>query len=183
MAVIYYSELLPSAFFLAFDLAVPIVAAAHVGSVCSPLTVLSGEVSVNLELCSLLDQVAYSVDAQNQLTPILACMIHAKPAVYRKVVVNPLFPLAGESVLIPKTDRQAQKQPCAPYWNADKELCLARHRELHAHDDVDRPSPSVQVLDTKWVFDLKINTTTRMIERFKTRIVANGQPQILGLDC
>jgi hypothetical protein len=183
LAVIYYSELLPSAFFLAFDLAVPIVAAAHVGSVCSPLTVLSGEVSVNLELCSLLDQVAYSVDAQNQLTPILACMIHAKPAVYRKVVVNPLFPLAGESVLIPKTDRQAQKQPCAPYWNADKELCLARHRELHAHDDVDRPSPSVQVLDTKWVFDLKINTTTRMIERFKTRIVANGQPQILGFDC
>jgi hypothetical protein len=39
------------------------------------------------------------------------------------------------------------------------------------------------VLDTKWVFDLKINTTTRMIERFKTRIVANGQPQILGFDC
>ncbi len=24
---------------------------------------------------------------------------------------------------------------------------------------------------------------TRMIERFKTRIVANGQPQILGFDC
>jgi hypothetical protein len=29
----------------------------------------------------------------------------------------------------------------------------------------------------------QINTTTRMIERFKTRIVANGQPQILGVDC
>jgi len=114
---------------------------------------------------------------------VLACMIHAKPAVYRKVVLNPIFPLAGESVLIPKTDRQAQQQPCAPYWNADKELCLARHRELNAHDDVDRPSSSVQVLDTKWVFDLKINTTTRMIDRFKTRIVANGQPQILGFDC
>ena len=37
-------------------------------------------------------------------------MIHAKPAVYRKVVLNPIFPLAGESVLMPKTDRQAQKQ-------------------------------------------------------------------------
>uniref|UniRef100_A0A7S0MSU5 Reverse transcriptase Ty1/copia-type domain-containing protein n=1 Tax=Cryptomonas curvata TaxID=233186 RepID=A0A7S0MSU5_9CRYP len=110
-------------------------------------------------------------------------MIHAKPAVFRSVVPNPLFPLAGDSVLIPKTDQQAQKQPCAPYWNADKELCLARHRELHAHDDVDRPDASVQVLDTKWVFDLKINSTTRMIERFKTRIVANGQPQILGFDC
>ena len=44
-------------------------------------------------------------------------------------------------------DQQAQNQPRAPYWNADKELCLARHRELHAHDDVDRPSASVQVLD------------------------------------
>ncbi len=103
-------------------------------------------------------------------------MIHAKPAVYRKVVLNPIFPSAGESVLIPKTGSQAQKQPCAPYWNADEELCLARHRELNAHDDVDSPSPSVQVLDTKWVFD-------RMIERFKTRSVANGQPQILGFDC
>jgi hypothetical protein len=35
----------------------------------------------------------------------------------------------------------------------------------------------------KMVFDIKINTTTRMIERFKTCIVANGQPQILGFDC
>ena len=69
---------------------------------------------------------------------------------YRRVVLNPKFPLAGESVLIPKTDRQAQKQPCAPYWNADKELCLARHRELQAHDDVDHPSSSVQVLDTEF---------------------------------
>jgi hypothetical protein len=101
--------------------------------------------------------------------------------VYRTVVLNPLFPLAGESVLIPKTDDQAKKQPCAPYWIAVKELFLARHRELHAYDDVDRPSPSVQVLDTKW--DLKINTTTSMIERFKTRIVANGEAQILGFDC
>jgi hypothetical protein len=67
----------------------------------------------------------------------LPCQVYAKPAVYRIVVLNPLFPLAGESVLIPKTDNQAQKQPCAPYWNADQELCLARHRELHAHDNVD----------------------------------------------
>ena len=37
------------------------------------------------------------------------------------------------------------------HWNADKELSLERHRELHGHDD--RPPPSVQVLDTKWVLD------------------------------
>jgi hypothetical protein len=82
LAVIYYSELLPSAFFLAFYLGLPVWAAAHVGSVCSSLTVLSGAVSVDLKLCSLLDQVAYSVDALSQLGPVLACMINAKPAVY-----------------------------------------------------------------------------------------------------
>jgi hypothetical protein len=183
LALIYYSEMLPSAFFLAFELVVPVPVALHAGFLCSAFLALSGTVSVDHKFCSLLAQVAYSADAQDQLDPVLACLIHAKPAVYRSVVLNPNFPLAGDSVLIPKTDRQAQKQPCAPYWNADKELCLARHRELHAHDDVDRPSSSVQVLDTKWVFDLKINTSTRMIERFKTRIVANGQPQILGFDC
>ncbi len=163
LALIYYSELLPTAVFLAFDLVMPVVAAASVGSLGSPLIVLSAALSMDLPLCSLLDQAAYSVDAQDQLCPLLACLIHAKPAVYRCVVLNPKFPLAGESILIPKTDRQAQKQPCAPYWSADKDLCLARHRELHAHDDVDRPSSSVQVLDTKWVFGLNINTTTCMI--------------------
>ena len=48
-----------------------------------------------------MSQVAYSVDAQVQMGSVLACMLHAKPAVYRSVVLNPLFPLAGESVLIP----------------------------------------------------------------------------------
>jgi hypothetical protein len=156
LALIYYSELLPTTFFLALDLVVPVVAAAHAGSLCSPIMALSAGLSVDLQMCSLLDQAAYSVDAQDQLGPVLACLVHAKPAVYRTVVRNPLFSLAGELVFIPKTDNQAQKQPCAPYWNADKELCLARHRELHAHDDVDRPSSSVQVLDTKWFFDQKL---------------------------
>ena len=60
---------------------------------------------------------------------------------------------------------------------------MDRHAELNAHDDVDRPDPSVQILDSKWVFDLKVCPESRMIERFKARIVANGQPQILGFDC
>ncbi len=169
LVLIYYAELLPSAFFMAFDVALPVAVALHAGSLCTPL-ILSPRVA-SVALCSLMGQAAYSVDAQDQLGSALACMIHAKPAVYRSVVLNPNFPLAGESVLIPKTDHQgdqAQKQPIASYWNADKELCLARHRELHAHDDVNRPSASVQVLDTKWVFDIKINITTRMIKRFKT---------------
>ncbi len=111
---------------------------------------------------ALVFQVAYSVDAQDHLGPALVCLIHAKPAVFRSVVPNPIFQLAGDSVLIPtKTDQQAQKQPCAPYWNADKELCLASHRELNAHDDVDRPDSSVQVRDTKWVFELyQLDTIT-----------------------
>ncbi len=48
---------------------------------------------------------------------------------------------------------------------------------------MDRPFSSVQLLDILWIFDLKISTTTRMIERFKTRTVAHGQPQILGFNC
>ena len=178
-AVIHYTELLPSAFFLA----VPVMAAAHVGSLCSHLTVLSGKVFFSGSLFSLLEQVAYSVDARDRLGPDLACVIHVKPAVHRNVVLNPIFPLKRESIPIPTTYRQAQQQPCAPYWNVEKELCLARHHELHVHDDGASPSPSVQVLDTKWVFDLNIMSTTRKIARFKTRIVAHGQPQILGFDC
>jgi hypothetical protein len=95
LALIYYSELLPTESFLAFDLVVPVVAAASAGPTGSPRVVLSAPLSTDLSLCSLMDQAAYSVDAQDQLCPLLACLIHAKPAVYRRVVLNPKFPLAG----------------------------------------------------------------------------------------
>ena len=186
LALIYYSDVLPRSFFMAFDISVP--AALVIAANC-----LSDELQTALCPCvpespvqsvaSLLTEVGYSVGAEDKLSPLLACLIHAKPAVRRSVVPNIRFPLAGDSVLIPMTDRQAQQQPCAPYWNTAKEVCLAQHMELHAHDDVDRPADSVQVLDTKWVFDLKINSVTRMIDRFKARVVANGRPQILGFDC
>ena len=53
--------------------------------------------------------------------------------------------------------------------------------ELHAHDDVDCPAAdSVLVLSTFWVFDLKINSVTRMIDRFKARVVANGHTSDFG---
>ena len=81
------------------------------------------------------------------------------------------------------TDRQAQRQPCAPYWNDAKDICLARHVKLHAHDDVDCPADSVQVLSTIWVFDLKIYSVTRMIDCFKPRVVVNRRPPILGFYC
>ena len=77
------------------------------------------------------------------------------------VVLNPLFPLATSPVLIPRNDKQAQQDKCAVYWNASKSVCLDRHAELNAHNDVDRPDPSVQILDTKWVFDLKVCPETR----------------------
>ena len=92
---------------MAYDLALPVAVAVYAESLCTSRIVPPGEASVTL--CSLLDQAAYSVDAQDQLGSVFAFMIHAKPAVYRSVVLNPIFPLAGESVLIPKTDQQAQK--------------------------------------------------------------------------
>jgi hypothetical protein len=126
-------------------------------------------------LSALFGGVAYSATAADQLYPVLACLVNSKSAIYRTVVSNPQFPLAGTQVLIPKTDLQAQQQPCAVYWNASKTVCLDRHHELNAHCNVDCPDASVQVLDTKWVFDLKVCPQTRMIDRFKARIVANGQ--------
>ncbi len=113
-----------------------------------------GADSFDPALCSLIEQATYSITAQAQLRPMLACRIHAKPAVSRSGVLNPFCPFAEESVFIPKIDQQAEKRPCASDWNADKELCLARHRELHhdAYADVARPTSSVQVIDTNWVF-------------------------------
>jgi hypothetical protein len=86
---------------------------------------------------------------------MLACRIHAKPAVFRSGVLNPFCPLAEESVFIPKIDQQAEKQPCASDWSADKVLCLARHRGLHAYADVARLTSFVQAIDANWVFALK----------------------------
>jgi hypothetical protein len=78
----------------------------------------------------------------------------------------------GESLFIPETDQQTQKQPCASYLNADTELFLARHCELHAYDDIDCPSSSAQMLDTKWLFDLNKNSSTHMIEHFRTAFIS-----------
>ena len=109
-------------------------------------------------------------------------MIHVKPTAYCCVVLNSFFPLAGESLFIPTTDQLAQKQSCVPYWIADKELCLARHCELH---DVDCPSSSVQ--DIKLLLgicahcDMKLfqmDTTTAFISVAPTRARAesDGHP-------
>ena len=86
---------------MVFDVALPAAVALHAGTFCSPLPVISAAVSNSALLGSLVHQAAYSVDAQNQISSAIACLIHAKPAVYRRVVPNPLFPLAGELVLIP----------------------------------------------------------------------------------
>ena len=124
---------------------------------------------------AFISKVGSSVNAANQLYPILGCLVNPKPPVYRIVVPNPLFPRADSPVLIPRNDKHAQQNKCAVYWNASKTVCLKRHAELNAHNYVDRSDPLVQILDTKWVFDLKICPETRMIERFKARIVANEQ--------
>ena len=100
----------------------------------------------------------------------------------RFVVPNPQFPLAGSRIFIPKTDRQAQLQPDAEYYNAAKRVRLARHDELKVHSWVDKPQ-RVLILRTKYVFDVKIDPATRMIDSYKCRIVCNGGPQIPGVDC
>ena len=48
-------------------------------------------------------------------------------AVYRTVAHNPIFTLAVlvSPVMVPKTDKQAQEQDCAAYWNAAKARCSA----------------------------------------------------------
>ncbi len=83
LALIYCSELIPSAFFMAFDLALPVAVALHDGSLCAPLIVPSGVASV--ALCSLMGMAAYSIDAQDHLGSGLVCLVHAKP-------LNPIFP-------------------------------------------------------------------------------------------
>jgi hypothetical protein len=100
----------------------------------------------------------------------------------RSVVPNPQFPLAGSRIFIPKTDRQAQLQPDAEYYNAAKRVRLARHDELKVHSWVDKPQGAL-ILRTKHVFDVKIDPATRMIDRYKCRIVCDGGPQIPGVDC
>jgi hypothetical protein len=125
----YYSELHPSAFFLAFDLAMLVMLALHAKFFCFPFLFSPGADSFDSALCSLIEQATYSITAQAQQRPMLACPIHAKPAVSRSGVLSPFCPLAEESVFIPIIDQQAEKQQCASDRNADKELCLARHRD------------------------------------------------------
>jgi len=187
LALIFYLDVLPHSFFMVFDIAVP--AALVIVTPC-----LSDDFQTALCSCmlkspvllvaSLLTEMDNSVGAEDKLSPLLACLIHTEPAVCQCVVPNTRENLDGYSVLSTMTDRQAQKQPCAPYWNSAKDICLTRHVELHAHVDVDCPAAdSVLVLSTFWVFYLKINSVTRMIDCFKTRVIAKGRPPILGFDC
>ena len=179
VALVYFGNVLPRAFYMAFEIDLPLgLVAVGPNLSTSPAPV---EFPKAVSVC--FSDIAFSATAGDELHPILACLVSPKMPIYRTVVHSPLFPLAGPQVLIPATDRQAQQQVCAPYWNASKNVCLNRHRELNAHTDVDRPDSSVQVLNTKWVFDLKICPEKRTIERFKARVVANGKDQLLGFDC
>jgi len=192
LSTIYFSGSLSKAFYMAFDVPMGIgrIAVASLGLhsgidydwTLNPHHPI-GPGSKPVSLASLMHDAAYSVDAVDALSPLFACINVAKSAIYRTVAPNPQFPLASSPVLVPKTDKQAQQQDCAEYWNAAKARCLDRHAQLCAHDDVSHPPAGVQVLDTKWVFDLKLNPDTHQIEKFKARVVANGHYQILGFDC
>jgi hypothetical protein len=130
IAMIFFGEPLSNVFYTAFNLA--LLVALNVFTVPLPDDfALEAHSMTHTAVSALFGGIAYSATAGDQLSPVLAYM-----------------------VLVPKTDNQAQHQACAVYWNASKTVCLDRHRELNAHSNVDRPDASVQVLDTKWVFDL-----------------------------
>ena len=180
LASISYDAPLSKAFFLAFELVPPLSDPVSEISVLSALLSSSVPESPGSGLSSvsnLLATAPYSVDAHDSIFGLLS-----KPADVRHVVPNPAFPLSGPSVLVPRTYLQAQQQPEAPYWEEARQVRLARHEELGVYDVVDHPHGNPLILDTKWVFDVAVNSVSRMPERFKVRLVANGSPQILGVD-
>ncbi len=63
LALIYYSELHPSAFFLAVDLVMLVMVALHAGSFCSPFFFSPGADSFDPAMCFLIEQAAYSITA------------------------------------------------------------------------------------------------------------------------
>ena len=153
-------KLLPSQLFNASNLAVPAAVTLHAEFFCSPFIFQPGLPGiVSVDLCSLMRQAAYCVDAQDHLGSVLSCMIRVKPTAYCSVVLNLFFPLAGESLFIPTTDQLAQKQLCVPYWIADKELCLTRHCELH---DVDCLFSYVQ--DIKLLIGICAHCDTKLFQ-------------------
>jgi hypothetical protein len=80
LALIYYSEQLPSALLMAFDVALPAAVALHARTICSSLTVFPGAVSGSASPGSLINQAAYSFEAQIHIGSVIACpsLLHAK---------------------------------------------------------------------------------------------------------
>ncbi len=64
--------------------------ALHAGSFCSSFLFHLVQIH-DPALFSLIAQADYSITAQDQLHPMLACLLHDKPAVHRIVVRNPFF--------------------------------------------------------------------------------------------
>ena len=180
---IWFGPPLPRAFYLAFGLSLPtnILAARSLRS----LQVAAGSSSAFSP--PIPRAVAFSEAAQDSyLAGLLSkpdpSRKHPPPAEVRHVTPNPLYPLAGSQLVIPKTDRHAQLLPEAPYYNDAKAVRLARHAELCVHSWVDAP-PGVLICRTQWVFDIKQCPDTGMVLKFKARIVADGKPQIPGIHC
>ena len=84
------------------------------------LTHSRGSISVSVSLGPLMNDAAYSVEAVDILSLLFACINVAKSAVYRTIAHNPMVPLPVSPVLVPRTDKQAQQQDSATYWNASK---------------------------------------------------------------
>jgi hypothetical protein len=66
---------------------------------------LEAHLMTHTAVSALFGGIAYSATAGDQISPVLACMINPKSAIYRTVVLSPQFPLAGTQVLVPKIDK------------------------------------------------------------------------------
>ena len=183
---IWFGPPLPRAFYLAFGLTLPtniLAASAYLGV---------SESSDSLRLFSAATEfspliprsVAFSEEAQDVLLTSFLSMPGPSrpPGEVRHVTFNPMYPLAGTQIVVPKTDRQAQLLPEASYYNDAKAVRLARHAELGVHSFVDAP-PGVLICRTQWVFDIKQCPDTGMVLKFKARIVADGKLQVPGVHC
>jgi hypothetical protein len=80
----------------------------------------------------------------------------------------------------PKTYAEAMASPAADLWRQAMEGELASHHEMGSFEVVQKPH-GVRVLPTMWVFARKLDAQGR-VERYKARLVIQGNRQVAGVD-
>ena len=81
----------------------------------------------------------------------------------------------------PTSYRLALKDAYSDNWKQAMEEEMKALRNNNTWDVVDRPPPQRQIVDSKWVYKLKLKADGS-IERYKGRVVGKGFTQVLGHD-